>query len=249
MSPSKDIKRPVRIAGVSGGFTDRVRAMASLAQDPEVDAIVGDWLSENVMTGYGAGKVRALEAAAGGKTAPTLEEQMKSAQYASTFVQCFEPAIPYLAENKIKLAVNAGASDTELLAKVCQKLVKEAGYDMKVAWVEGDDVTEAFTTMVAKGHQFRSLVDGNTLEDWGFDPICAQCYLGSLGITEALRNGADIVICGRVSDAGPTIGVAAWWHDWGPEDYDELAGALIAGHVIECSAFVTGKALLFNCWL
>ncbi|KAH8670337.1 hypothetical protein BGZ60DRAFT_407220 [Tricladium varicosporioides] len=238
MSPSRDSKRPVRVAGASGGFTDRARAIASLAQDPDVDAIVGDWLSENVMTGYGVGKVKALKAGAD-KNQP-LEERMKTAQYASTFLQCFKPAIPHLAKTGAKLAVNAGASDTELLAEVCKKLVKDAGFDLKVAWVEGDDVTEAFRSLAAKGEKFPSLIDGKSIKDWGFEPISAQCYLGSLGIAEALRQGADIVICGRVSDAAPTIGISAWWHGWGPENFDELAGALIAGHLIECSAFITG---------
>jgi hypothetical protein len=207
MPLSKNSKRAVRIAGASGGFTDRARAIKSLAQDPDIDAIVGDWLSENVMTGYGAGKVKALKAR-GGEDLP-LEERMKTAQYASTFLQCFEPAIPYLAKNGAKLAVNAGASDTELLAEVCSKLVEDAGFDLKIAWVEGDDVTEAFTSLSDSGEKFPSLIDGKNLEDWGLEPISAQCYLGSLGIAEALRQGADIVICGRVSDAAPTIGVAA----------------------------------------
>lgn len=212
MSPSKDgPKRPVRIAGVSGGMTDRVRAIASLAQDPEVDAIVGDWMSENVMTVWGAGKIKAEEeAAAASKTEPrTLEERTKNAQYAGTFLHCFEPAIPHLVKNGIKLAVNAGGSDTELLAQVCKKMVDDAGYNLKIAWVEGDDVTEAFKSARSKGEKFKSLTDGRSLDEWGFEPIAAQCYLGSFGIAEALRNGADIVLCGRVADAAPAMGVAA----------------------------------------
>ncbi|KAF2114571.1 hypothetical protein BDV96DRAFT_547692 [Lophiotrema nucula] len=244
MSPASisQPKRPVRIGGASGGFTDRVAAITRLARDPDVDALVGDWLSENVMTGYGAGKQRLLQKHGVKELGSMqLEERKKTAQYASTFLQCFEPAIDELAKNKTKLAVNAGASDTELLARVCKQMVEEKGYEMKVAWVEGDDVTERFKEMVAEGTEFKS-VDrrGITIKEWGFEPSCAQAYLGSLGIAEALRQGADIVICGRVSDAAPTIGIAAWWHGWTAEQHDELAGALIAGHIIECSAFVTG---------
>jgi hypothetical protein len=197
----------VRIAGASGGLTDRVRAIPSLAQAPNIDAIVGDWLSENVMTIYGAGKVKVEIAMAGEPR--TLEEKMKTAQYAGTFLHCFEPAIAHLAKNRIKLAVNAGGSDTELLAEICQKMVNDAGYSLKIAWVEGDDVTEAFKSLRAKGERFESLIDGRALDEWGFEPIAAQCYLGSLGIAEALRNGADVVICGRVADAAPAMGVAA----------------------------------------
>lgn len=237
-----ETKRPVRIGGASGGFTDRVAAIGRLARDPDVDAVVGDWLSENVMTGYGAGKARQKSAAeANNNKKLPLEERKKTAQYASTFLQCFEPAIHDLARNGTKLAVNAGASDTELLAEVVVDMIAKAGLDLKVAWVEGDDVTAAFLEMAAdEKNEIKSLTDGKTLAEWGHEPICAQAYLGSLGIAEALRRGADIVICGRVSDAAPTIGVAAWWHGWTASDLDQLAGALIAGHIIECSAFVTG---------
>ncbi|CAM1505007.1 Fc.00g106440.m01.CDS01 [Cosmosporella sp. VM-42] len=235
-SQEGQFRRPVRIGGASGGFTDRVAAISRLAKDPGVDAIVGDWLSENVMTGYGAGKARQDPSV----VERSLDERKQTAMYASTFLQCFEPAIPFLAKNKTKLAVNAGASDTELLANVVLDMVQKAGYNMNVAWVEGDDVTVPFKKMVSDGHAFKSVTDGKSLKEWGHEPLCAQAYLGSLGIAEALRQGADIVICGRVSDAAPTIGLAAWWHKWKADQFDELAGALIAGHLIECSAFVTG---------
>ncbi|KAM0602079.1 hypothetical protein ACHAP1_008047 [Verticillium nonalfalfae] len=239
MAASVSPKRPVRIGGASGGFTDRVAGIRRLAADPKVDAVVGDWLSENVMTGYGAGKARKVQSDKATTKLP-LEERKKTAYYASTFLQCLEPAISEIAQNGAKLVVNAGASDTELLAEVVNDMVLGGGFDMKVAWVEGDDVTLSFKRLVAGGATFRSITDQRTLNEWGFDPICAQAYLGSLGIAEALRQGADLVICGRVSDAAPSIGIAAWWHGWGASDLDELAGALVAGHLIECSAFVTG---------
>ena len=81
---------------------------------------------------------------------------------------------------------------------------------------------------------------GQTLDEWTHDSAYAQCYLGSWGIVEALKAGADIVICGRVADAAPTIAAAAFWHDWIREAYSELAHALVAGHLIECSYYVTG---------
>ncbi|KAG7146751.1 hypothetical protein HYQ46_004436 [Verticillium longisporum] len=240
MAASVTPQRPVRVGGASGGFTDRVAGIRRLAADPEVDAVVGDWLSENVMTGYGAGKARKVQSDKATTKLP-LEERKKTAYYASTFLQCFEPAIPEIARNGTELVVNAGASDKELLAEVVDDMVLRGGFDMKVARVEGDDVTLSFKRLVAEGATFRSVTDERTLNEWGFDPICAQAYLGSLGIAEALRQGADIVICGRVSDSAPLIGIAAWWHNWGVSDLDELAGALVAGHLIECSVFVTAK--------
>lgn len=235
-------KPAIRIGGASGGFTDRVAAITRLASDPDVDAIVGDWLSENVMTGYGAGKEhrRKLESEQGRTL--TYEEKFKSANFASTFLQCFEPSIEKLKENGAKLVVNAGANDTELLAEVVKRMTTERGWDAKIAWVEGDEVTDQFKALVQSDYEFRNVCkpEVQTLQDWGYEPVCAQAYLGSLGIAEALRGGADIVICGRVSDAAPTIGLSAWWHGWKADDLDCLAGALVAGHLIECSAFITG---------
>lgn len=81
---------------------------------------------------------------------------------------------------------------------------------------------------------------GNKLPDWGFEPVYAQCYLGGWGIAEAFKQGADIVLCGRVADASPTIGCAAYHFGWGRESYQELAAAFVAGHFLECSTYVTG---------
>lgn len=85
---------------------------------------------------------------------------------------------------------------------------------------------------------------GEILKDWPFEPISAQAYLGGLGIAKAFRSGADVVICGRVSDASPIIGAAYWWHRWIPEDLQKLANAFVAGHMIECSNYVLCRQLL-----
>ncbi|KAL5357749.1 hypothetical protein BJX96DRAFT_172820 [Aspergillus floccosus] len=231
-------KRPVRVAGASGGFSDRVRAIASLAKNEDVDVIVGDWLSEMTMTIHGTGKVRNQEANSG-KTL-SWEEQVQSAMFAENFLDCFFPAVDDLARRKIKLAVNAGASDTEVLAKLVKQKIQEAGHDIKVAWIEGDEVTGSVKAMLQEGEAFRSLMHNKSVKEWGLEPVCAQCYLGGLGIARAFTEGADIVICGRVSDASPTIGAAAWWHQWRPDQFDELAGSLIIGHLLECSAYVSG---------
>src|ERR1700761_6176475 len=109
MAPA--VHRPVRVAGSSGGFSDRVRAISSLAANEDVDVIVGDWLSEMTMTIHGTGKIRNQEANAGKEL--SFEEAAANAMYAENFMDCFEPAIEHLAKRGVKLAVNAGASDTE----------------------------------------------------------------------------------------------------------------------------------------
>jgi hypothetical protein len=81
---------------------------------------------------------------------------------------------------------------------------------------------------------------GKKLSEWEYEPLYAQCYFGCWGIVEALKHGADIVLCGRVADASPTIGCAAFHFGWGREDYQALAHAFVAGHLIECSTYITG---------
>lgn len=70
---------------------------------------------------------------------------------------------------------------------------------------------------------------GKALAELGLEPVCAQAYVGGLGIAEELRQGANIVICERMADAAPAIGASAWWHDWHSEQFDELANSLIVG--------------------
>ena len=207
MPSAREPKRPVRIAGCSGGFTDRTLALTRMAGDPSVDAVVGDWLAEMTMVVHGTGKARNLTD--GPKTQLSLEERQKTAMYAETFLQCFDPCIDNLVKNNCKLAVNAGASDTELLAEVVQKMLRDRGADLKVSWIEGDQVTSQVRNLIKKGEKFESLMHGKALEELGLEPICGQAYLGGLCIAEAFRGGADIVLCGRVADAAPIIGVAA----------------------------------------
>lgn len=85
-----------------------------------------------------------------------------------------------------------------------------------------------------------NLSTGQHLSDWGFEPICAQCYLGGIGIATVFGAGADIVICGRVADASVCVGPAMYWHGWTSNNLDELGGTLMVGHIIECSTYATG---------
>ena len=210
MAPA--LRRPVRIAGASGGFSDRVHAISRLAKNEDVDVIVGDWLSEMTMTIHGSGKqktIKELKTKSRVFDELTLEQQLQSAMFAENFMDCFTPAIDDLANRGIKLAVNAGASDTEVLAKLVQQKVKERGHDLKVAWIEGDEQTDNIRRLIKQGETFESLMHGRKIQNWEQEILCAQCYLGGLGIAEAFRQGADIVIAGRVADAAPIVGAAA----------------------------------------
>jgi hypothetical protein len=186
--------------------------------------MVGDWMSELNMPSRAFGL-----------------HQGSDPGYEPSFVEALEPALENLAKKGIKVAANAGTVGTEKLFNIVVKMVKQKGLNLSVAWIEGDVVLEQVQTAIADGsNDFQNFITGQKLKDWPFKPIFGQCYLGGLGIAAAFENGADIVICGRVADASPIIGAAAWWHGWGRENINELARALVAGHLIECSTYCTG---------
>ncbi|GAA5820255.1 hypothetical protein JCM3770_003155 [Rhodotorula araucariae] len=109
------------------------------------------------------------------------------------------------------------------------------GLNLSVAWVSGDEVWDKLSEEIkADASTYVSLTTEKDIKQWGEEPICAQAYLGGFGVAAAFEQGADIVICGRVADASPLIGAAAWWHVWTRDSIDELAGAFVAGHFTEC---------------
>ncbi|OAA54611.1 hypothetical protein SPI_08857 [Niveomyces insectorum RCEF 264] len=225
-------KRPVRVAGCSAGVYDRKRALHDIAKFEDVDVITGDWMSECNMTWRGSGNRDRL-AQKNASAATTIG-------YEPSFLDKLDPAIPWLAKKGTKVAVNAGASDVYGLAKEVVKLVEKHGVALKVAYVDGDDVTDAFMELYKKGEPFHNLPQNKAIQDWGFEPQQAQCYLGGSGVAACLAGGADIVLCGRVSDASLAVGAAMWWHGWTRANISELAGALIVGHLIECGTYATG---------
>lgn len=157
------------------------------------------------------------------------------------FIEALEPALEDLAKYNIKVAANAGASDTEGLYNLVTEMVKNKGLDIKVAWISGDEAMPAVNAALKSGKsKFKNIYTGEDLDAWKFKPMYAQAYLGGLGIAEAFNQGAQIVICGRVSDASPVIGAAYWFHQWRRSQLNELANAFIAGHLIECSTYITG---------
>ena len=145
--------------------------------------------SECTMSWHGAAKNELLKKGAA--------NEERAGLYDPSFMANLIPALPYLEKKGIKLAVNAGASDTEMLAKVVVEAIKEADLtNLKVAWIEGDDVMDSVNKLLSNGYKFENICFGGELKDWGFEPVAAQCYLGGAGIAAAFQQGADIIICG-----------------------------------------------------
>ena len=222
MTPGRG-QRPIRIANCSGFYGDRASAMADLARAGGIDVITGDYLAEVTMLILG--KARAKD--------PTLG-------YATTFLQHLDAALEHLVANRIRVVVNAGGLNPAGLAAATRELVASRGHDLRVAHVGGDDVFGRLDALQQAGHPLPHLSSGEPLSAWPHQPHTANAYLGGFGITRALEHGADIVITGRVADASLVVGPAAWWWGWHPADYDALAGAVAAGHVIECGPQATG---------
>lgn len=225
-----------------------------MAKNENVDVITGDWMSEANMTLRGSDKRDKLA-----QREMSTGSALVAKGYEPYFLEEVDPAIPWLAKKGTKLAVNAGASDVHGLAVAIKELIKKHGVDLNVGVVDGDDVTDAVLNLYKKGESpdgeylalfsltddsgepFLNLPANKPIQEWGYEPVCAQCYLGGTGIAECFRGGADIVLCGRVADASVTVGAAMWWWGWNREDHvTELAGSLMVGHIIECSTYATG---------
>lgn len=228
--------RPVRIANCSGARGDPGYQMRRQATQGHVDFITGDYLAE----------MNLAENA----------EKMAVGQHDGWEPTAWDgivETIDVLQEKRIKVIINGGAQNPSGLAQKTQALVEEKKYDLKVAYVYGDNLLDEVKAGLAKTGELPphldsendqvSLMENATalLDTKGKPIVSANLYLGARGIVKGLELGADIIICGRVADASPVIGAAWWWHSWSDSDYDALAGALVAGHLIECSAYATGS--------
>jgi hypothetical protein len=147
-------------------------------------------------------------------------DQLKdpSLGYARTFARQLEDCLGLARERGVRIVSNAGGLNPSGLAARITEIAAGQGLSPSVAYVDGDDV--------------RSQGFGGALT--------ANAYLGGFGIAAALAGGADVVVTGRVTDASLVLGPAVWWHGWDPTAYDELAGAVVAGHVLECGCQATG---------
>ncbi|MFE5869597.1 acyclic terpene utilization AtuA family protein [Streptomyces roseifaciens] len=140
--------------------------------------------------------------------------------YAGTFLRQLEESLGLAADHGVKIVANAGGLNPGGLAREIRALARRVGADVRVAHVEGDDLLQE--------------------REWGPDVLTANAYLGGAGIAACLRAGADIVVTGRVTDAALVTGPAAAHFGWLADDLDRLAGAVVAGHVLECGTQATG---------
>lgn len=218
----------VRIANCSGFYGDRIEAAREMIDGGPIDVLTGDWLAELTMG--------------------VLHRQRQhddSSGYARTFVTQMRDVLADCMERGIKIVSNAGGLNPRGCAQAIQAIADECGLSPRIACVDGDDITDLVNSDLSRGWDAPHLDTGAPFSMLAAEAEVASAYLGAWGIVEALNAGADIVITGRVSDASVIVGPAAWHHQWARTDWDRLAGAVAAGHIIECGAQTCGGNFSF----
>ena len=211
---------PIRIANCSGFFGDRLSAAREMVEGGPIHVLTGDWLAE--LTMLILARTRAKRPGGG---------------YAHTFVKQMEQVMGTCLDKRIKVVSNAGGLDPEGCAEAVAEVAQKLGLHPKIAFVRGDDLMPRIQQLIA-ADQLRHFETGEPIKEASF--LTANAYLGCWGIVDALEQGADIVVTGRVTDAAVVCGPAAWHHGWSRTDWNALAGGVVAGHVIECSTQATG---------
>ena len=211
------------IANCSGFLGDRFSAAREMVDGGPIDVLTGDYLAELTM-------------------AILFRQKLKDAAlgYARPFLRQMEAVMGTCLERRIRVVSNAGGLNPRGLAEALQVLAEKLGLAPKIAFIEGDDLLPRLAELQDQGEAFVHLDKGVGLQEAGAQPISANAYIGGWAVTEALARGADIVVAGRLADAALVTGPAAWHFGWRREDWDRLAGAAVAGHIIECSAQATG---------
>jgi hypothetical protein len=225
VSAVSDGPAPLRIANCSGFFGDRIAAATEMVEGGPIDVLTGDWLAE--LTMYILHKTR-----------------QRSGGYARTFLRQLEDVLPTCVERGITVVSNAGGLHPEALADAVRELAKRQGVEVAVASVSGDDITARLDELQQAGERFVNLDSGEALPS-GAPVVTANAYLPARPIADALAAGAQVVVTGRVTDAALVVGPALHAFGWRDGDLDAIAGAVVAGHVIECGAQCCGGNYAF----
>ena len=215
----------LRIGNCSGFFGDRAHAAREMVDGGPINVLTGDWLAE--LTMYILHKTR-----------------QRSGGYARTFLRELEEVLPTCIERGITVVSNAGGLEPEVLASAVAELGRRQGLDVRVASVSGDDITPRLHELRERGEKFVNLDTGEVLPA-DATVVTANAYLRARPIADALAAGAQVVVTGRVTDAALVVGPALHAFGWSDGDVDAIAGAVVAGHVIECGAQCCGGNYAF----
>ena len=220
------MSRPVRVGNAHGFWGDRIEAAAEmLAAEPDLDYITLDFLAEVSMS------ILALQ-----------RSRDPEAGWPRDVADVIRSLVPYWqGGGQCRLITNGGGLNPGACARACRQILDAAGCGhLMVAVVSGDDVLDQLKAASGDAAPLSNLDTGESLTRIQPRLVTANAYLGAQPLAEALACGADIVITGRVADPSLTVAACAHFHAWQWNDWQRLAGATVAGHLIECGTQVTG---------
>ena len=221
--------RTVRVAAGQGFWGDWLEAPLRQVRGGPIDYLVLDYLAEVTMSILQ--KQRSRDPATG---------------YARDFVSQMERILPDVADKGIRVISNAGGVNPRACATAVRAAADRLGLGetIRIGLVTGDDLMGRLDELVAGGEPFANMDTGRPLSDVRDHVRAANAYLGMAPVVEALQRGANVVITGRVTDTGLTLGPLVHEFGWQADDWDRIAAGTIAGHILECGAQSSGGNLL-----
>ena len=220
-------RRTVRVAAGQGFWGDWLEAPVRQVEGGPIDYLMMDYLAEVTMSIMQKQKSR--DPAAG---------------FARDFPQVIERILPTLVAKDIRVTSNAGGVNPRGCAEAVLAAARRKGQGVKVGLVSGDDLLPRLDELLAEGHELRDMDTGRPLADIRDKVLSANAYIGMAPIAAALELGARIVVTGRVTDTGLTLGPLVHEFGWAHDDWDRIAAGTVAGHIIECGAQASGGNLL-----
>lgn len=218
------MKEVIRIASGQGFWGDLPIAPINQAKQGPIDYLVMDYLAEVTMS-------------------IMQKQRMRNADwgYARDFVQVIDAILPEIDEKGIKVISNAGGVNPLACKDEILSIAKKRGFrNLKVAVVNGDDILDQIDELIEHGHPLKNMETSEPIASVKDQLLSANVYFGCRAVVEALKEGADVIITGRVTDTGLTLAPMIYEFGWEYEDYDKMAIGTIAGHIIECGAQVSG---------
>src|SRR5512141_518742 len=221
--------KTVCVAAGQGFWGDWLEAPVRQVQGGPIDYLMMDYLAE--------------------LTSPIMQKQKSRDPrmgYARDFPPLMERILPDVVAKGIRVTSNAGGVNPRGCAEAVLEAARRLGLQGKVTvgLVSGDDILDRLDDLLARGHELRDMDTGRPLADIRDRVLSANAYIGMAPIVEALAGGANVVVTGRVTDTGLTLGPLVHEFGWSPDDWDRIAAGPIAGHIIECGAQASGGNLL-----
>lgn len=213
----------LRIGNASGYWGDDLSVMRRQLEGGELDVLTLDFLAEITMS--------------------ILQKQLArdpSRGYARDFVDQLADNLALAVEREVRIISNAGGVRPGACADAIAAIAREQGLDVRIGIVAGDDILDRLGAWHAEGIDLSNMDDGRDFAEVAERVTSANAYFGAAPVVEALRRGAQVVVTGRVTDTGITLAPMVERFGWKPDDFDQLAAGIVAGHILECGAQSTG---------